>query len=85
MRPELVGSSYTASTLSPQLIKTCIDPDGWGGLQQGPQSEGALHCMLVVLCMHACVCEVLCGLSSAGYFKCTINQTEANEQLMVFN
>lgn len=34
------------------LIKTCIDPDGWGGFQQGPQSEVATHCVLVDLCLH---------------------------------
>lgn len=57
MRPDLAVSSYTSSALSQQPIKTCIDPDGWGGLQRGPQSKGTMHRMLVV--QHAftlCIC-----------------------------
>lgn len=69
VRPELVGSSYTASTLSQQLIKTCIDPDGWGGLQQGPQSEGAMHCMLVVFCMRVSVWRALWSLFSCLFWE----------------
>lgn len=65
-----MGSPYTASSLSQQLIKTCIDPDGWGRLQHGTTVRGSS-----VLCagglddVHASVlaCEKLCGFFWTGW------------------
>lgn len=41
VRPERAGSSYTTSSFSQQLIKTCIDPDGWGVTKARTTVRGA--------------------------------------------
>lgn len=58
MRPELAGSSYTASALRrQQLIKARIDPDGWGAFQGTTVRRGSalfaggLVNMLARVCM----------------------------------
>lgn len=70
------------------LIKTCIDPDGWGGLQQGPQSEVDTHYMLVDLCLlvYASVWGAFWVLLAVP--TCVLSEQvvkEASEELMLLN